>query len=310
MVSRMREVLNELRRIGNALEKIGGALVPTFDPGILDRYRAFSCVTQNGVLGLKGISNPDPVSFSELVGIDDTISAVAGNTEQFLSGLPSNNVLLYGPRGTGKSSVIKAALNRYAVMGLKMVEMPRDTLRHILDLAGFLRDRDGQFIIFCDDLSFEDNEQSYRSIRTVLEGGLQARPANMLIYATSNRRHLMSEKSQDNLPAGGGGELHPEEAREERLALSDRFGLRLGMQYFDMETYLKIVENYAKLGKIRMNKSLLRREAMQWSLDHGSFSGRTARQFIDSLQGRIGLKKTPLHGAHIGNKSADKRLFP
>lgn len=287
----MNEILRELKKLGNALEKIADSLSPSPDPTVFDRFRAFKCLARDGVLTLKGIEDPDPVSFHELLGIDDTISALNRNTEQFLAGLPCNNVLLYGPRGTGKSSVIKATLNKYSRKGLKMIEVQRDVLPYILDIADGVRGRSERFIVFCDDLSFEENEQSYRSIRTILEGGLETRPANMLVYATSNRRHLMPEKARENLPAQADGELHPEEAREERLALSDRFGLRLGMQYFDRETYLEIITGYAKARKLRIRQDVLRTEAMQWSLEHGSFSGRTARQFIDSLAGRLGLGK-------------------
>jgi len=199
-------------------------------------------------------------------------------------------VLLYGPRGAGKSSAIKALLNAYADKGLRMIEMARDTLDHILDIAEIIRDRKDKFIVFCDDLTFEEDDRSYRHIKTVLEGGLETRPANMLIHATSNRRHLMPEKISENLPDPN-DELHPEEALEEKISLSDRFGLRLGFQHFDADLYLRIIRNYAKLRKLRIDGEELKRLAMEWSISHGSFSGRTARQFIDSLEGK--LKKKP-----------------
>jgi hypothetical protein len=171
-----------------------------------------------------------------------------------------------------------------------MIEMPRDTLSHILEVAELIGERKEKFIIFCDDLSFEEDDRSYRHIKTVLEGGLETRPPNMRIYATSNRRHLMPEKISENLPDPQ-DELHPEEALEEKISLSDRFGLRLGFQNFDADVYLRITGNYAKLRKLGIDREGLRKQAMQWSISHGSFSGRTARQFIDSLEGTLKIRK-------------------
>jgi hypothetical protein len=224
------------------------------------------------------------------------VAGLRANTEQFLEGLPCNNVLLYGPRGTGKSSAVKAVFNAYAAKGLRMIEMQRDTLVHILEVAELIKKRKEKFIIYCDDLSFEEDEKSYRQIKTVLEGGLETRPANMLIYATSNRRHLMPEKTSDNLPVLTDGELHPADSLEEKLSLSDRFGLRFGFPHFDMETYLSIIDNYARLKKIGLPQEQLREAAMQWSMAHGSYSGRTARQFVDDLEGKTGRRKPSRSG--------------
>ncbi len=289
----MDTLLTQIALLNKSLERIADSLSPSFDTSALDRFKAFKCSSRNDQLILKGIATPDPITFAEIIGIDELISELRENTEQFLEELPCNNALLYGPRGTGKSSIIKALLNAYAGQGLRMIEMPRDGLSHILDIADILRDRAEKFIIFCDDLTFEEDERSYRHIKTVLEGGLETRPANMLIYATSNRRHLMPETIGEN-QRDPKGELHPEEAVEEKISLSDRFGLRLGFQYFDFDTYFEIVRNYAEIRKIRLDRKELRRLAMQWSISGGSFSGRTARQFIDSLEGRQRLKKKPL----------------
>jgi len=272
--------------LNKSLERIADALSPSFDASVLDRFKAFKCSSRNDQLMLKGIATPDPITFSEIIGIDELIHELRENTEQFIEGLPCNNALLYGPRGTGKSSIVKALLNAYADQGLRMIEMPRDGLSHILDMADILRDRAEKFIIFCDDLTFEEDERSYRHIKTVLEGGLETRPSNMLIYATSNRRHLMPETIEEN-QRDPKGELHPEEALEEKISLSDRFGLRLGFQNFDFDIYFEIVRNYTKIRKIRIDREELRRLAMQWSISSGSFSGRTARQFIDSLEGSM-----------------------
>jgi predicted AAA+ superfamily ATPase len=292
----MDELLKELRSLNKTLQRLADAMLPSQDAGIFDAFRAFHTYSRQDVLLLKGIIDPDPVRFRELKGIDAVIQGLRDNTEQFLRDLPCNNVLLYGPRGTGKSSAVKAVFNAYVDRGLRMIEMQRDTLVHILEVAEMIKKRREKFIIYCDDLSFEEDEKSYRQIKTVLEGGLETRPANMLIYATSNRRHLMPEKAVDNLPVLSDGELHPGETVEEKLSLSDRFGLRFGFPHFDMDTYLSIIDNYAHLKKIGTSRQELKEKAMQWSLSHGSFSGRTARQFVDDLEGKTGRRKPQISG--------------
>ncbi len=292
----MNELLKELRLLNKTLKRLADAVSPSQDTGIFDAFRAFQAYSRQDILLLKGIKDPDPVRFRELKGIDAVIQGLKANTEQFLGGLPCNNVLLYGPRGTGKSSAVKAVFNAYAGRGLRMIEMQRDTLVHTLEVAEMIKKRKEKFIIYCDDLSFEEDEKSYRQIKTVLEGGLETRPANMLIYATSNRRHLMPEKTSDNLPVLTDGELHPADSLEEKLSLSDRFGLRFGFPHFDMETYLSIIDNYAHLKKIGLQQQELREKAMQWSMAHGSFSGRAARQFVDDLEGKTGQKKPSRSG--------------
>jgi len=286
-----KDIVIELRILNNCLIRIADAVAPQPDGRIFDAGTAFRVYAGNNGFGLRAINKPDPVKFAELRGIDDPAGELRQNTEQFVAGLPCNNALLFGPRGTGKSSAVKACLNEYADKGLRMIEMPRDTLLHIIELAELLKERPERFIIFCDDLSFEEDEKAYRRIKTVLEGGLEARPANMLIYATSNRRHLMPDRTTDTLPVLSEGELHPAETVEEKMSLSDRFGLRLGFLHFDMDTYLDIVFNYVRLRKMRIKKEEIRRGAIQWSLAHGSFSGRTARQFVDDLEGRLKLGK-------------------
>jgi predicted AAA+ superfamily ATPase len=287
----MTDILKELKNLNSTLQRLADFLLPELDPAVFGRYKAFRAYTKNNNLSIKGIAEPDPIRLQELRGIDQIIRELKKNTEQFLQGLPCNNVLLYGPRGTGKSSAVKAILNAYGNRGLKMIEMPRDTLFHILDVAEIIKDRQENFIIFCDDLTFEEEEKSYRQLKTILEGGLETRPKNMLIYATSNRRHLMPEMAGDNLPTFSEGELQPAETVEEKMSLSDRFGLRFGLPHFDVETYLDIVCNYASLRKISIDYESLRENAMQWSLSHGSYSGRTARQFVDDLEGHMGSGK-------------------
>lgn len=286
----MDDLVNQLNLLNKNLQRIADSVSPAFDISVLDRFRAFKCSSHNEQLILKGIDAPDPVTFTEIIGIDELVDELKENTEQFLEGLPCNNALLYGPRGTGKSSIVKALLNAYADRGLRMIEIPRDTLSHILDMADIIRNRTEKFIVFCDDLTFEEDEKSYRHIKTVLEGGIEMRPSNMLIYATSNRRHLMPETIGGN-QRDPKGELHPEDELEEKISLSDRFGLRLGFHYFDFDIYFDIIKNYTKIRRLRIDREELRRLAMQWSISHGSFSGRTARQFMDSLEGRLRKKK-------------------
>jgi predicted AAA+ superfamily ATPase len=288
----MDEILKELRSLNKTLRSLADSLLPSSDPAVFDAFRAFHAYSRQNTLIINGIKGPDPVRFTELKGIDAVIQGLRANTEQFIRDLPCNNVLLYGPRGTGKSSAVKAVFNAYSARGLRMIEMQRDTLVHVLEVAELIKERREKFIIYCDDLSFEEDEKSYRQIKTVLEGGLETRPANMLIYATSNRRHLMPEKTVDNLPVFSEGELHPGETIEEKLSLSDRFGLRFGFPHFDMDTYLEIIENYAHLKEIRLSRQELKEMAMQWSLAHGSYSGRTAKQFVDDIEGKA-LRSKP-----------------
>ncbi len=283
----MDEMLEEIRKLNATLQRIADGLAPGTDLSVLDRYKAFRVLSRSGRPLLTGIASPDPVRFRELKGIDDVIARLRMNTEQFLAGFPCNNVLLYGPRGTGKSSVVKALLNRYAAKGLRIIEMPKDALAHIFEVQEMIRTRHEKYILFCDDLSFSEEDDSYVPVKTVLEGGVETRPGNALIYATSNRRHLMPERAADNMPVVSAGELQPSETLEEKMSLSDRFGLRLGFGHYSAETYLEIIANYALLRNIRLRPEELRSRAMAWSLSQGSFSGRAARQFIDDLDGRM-----------------------
>lgn len=287
----MENLLKEIRLLNANLKRIADVLAPEADPDVLDRHRAFRAYSENNRLFVKGISLPDPVRFRELKGIDEILTSLSQNTLQFIQGLPCNNVLLYGPRGTGKSSAVKALLNEYGSKGLRLIELPRETLVHIAEIREILRQRPEKYILFCDDLSFSENDDSYINIKTILEGGLEARPSNILIYATSNRRHLMPERAEDNLPIFSEGELHTGETLEEKMSLSDRFGLRLGVGHFDMDTYLDIIFNYAGIRGIRIGKEEIKAAAMQWSISHGNFSGRTARQFVDDLEGQLKKKR-------------------
>lgn len=283
----MADLLDEIKKLNETMQRIADCLSPEADLAVLDRYKAFRVQSQNSRPLLTGIASPDPVRFRELKGIDDVVARLRANTEQFIAGLPCNNVLLYGPRGTGKSSAVKALLNHYGAKGLCIIEIPKDALAHVFEVQDMIRQRREKYILFCDDLSFSKDDDSYVPVKTVLEGGLEIRPENAIIYATSNRRHLMPEKAVDNMPDFSAGELQPAETLEEKLSLSDRFGLRLGFEHYTADTYLEIIANYAMIRGIRIRPEELRRRAMEWSLSQGSFSGRAARQFIDDLDGQL-----------------------
>ncbi len=284
--------------MAEALESIAARLERLLDraerllPGVPaplteDECRAFTAFRWEGTGGgrLVPIRHPHHVELDDLVGIDDVKDELVRNTRQFVGGLSANNVLLWGERGNGKSSCVKGLLPRFAGRGLRLVEVQRWDLLGLPAIAAMLRELPYRFILFCDDLSFGEGETAYRGLKTILEGGIEARPENVLLYATSNRRHLMPEPMTDNV---GGGEIHPEEAVSEKLSLSDRFGLSLGFFSVDQDEYLAIVTHYAQRLDLPIAPDDLRREALLWSRYSGRRSGRAARQFIDDLAGRLG----------------------
>ncbi|GBE02567.1 MAG TPA: ATP-binding protein [Nitrospirae bacterium] len=286
-VDDMDELVRQLRELNTNFRRFLDQFRPVVDLSVLDRYVAFKVFPRGDQLMIEGIDAPDPVTFDELKGIDEVVTLLKRNTMQFLRGLPCNDVLIYGPRGTGKSSAVKAVLNKYRDEGLRMIEVDRAALLRLHEILGLIRGRKEHFIVFCDDLTFHEEENAYIRLKAVLEGGLETRADNLLIYATSNRRHLMPERVSDNTAVYSDGELHPSESVEERVSLSDRFGLRIGLVQFDVNVYLDIVRNYVRLRKIEVgDNELLRKRALQWATSHGSFSGRTARQFADDLEGR------------------------
>ena len=235
---------------------------------------------------LTPVVHPHLFDLNDLVGIDDIRDEVVRNTTQFVSGLPANNVLLWGERGCGKSSLVKGLLKLFAQQGLRLIELKRWDIMSLPAITALLRDQPYRFILFCDDLSFDEGEGDFRALKTLLDGDIEERPANVLIYATSNRRHLMPERMEDNT---GGGEIHPEEAVGEKLALSDRFGLSLGFYCLDQDEYLAVVRRYAEQRRLDVTDEELRDKALKWSGLSGRRSGRSARQFIDDLEGRLGL---------------------
>jgi predicted AAA+ superfamily ATPase len=248
--------------------------------GLVSRYRALRWESEPG--GLVGISCPDPVGLNDLVGYNSQKQQVCHNTEQFLKGYPANNVLLYGSRGTGKSTMVKALLNEYGEQGLRLVELTCDNLESLPEVIALLRGHALKYIIFVDDLSFEDYETRYKGLKAALEGSLTARPDNILIYATSNRRHLVREYHSDrNAPLDD--EIHTWDTMQEKLSLSDRFGLTITFPSPTQQLYLEIVEKLIEERGLTLDPELVRRSALAWERSHHGPSGRTARQFVDSL---------------------------
>ena len=235
----------------------------------------------------------DPIELADLMFIDRQKERIEANTAQFVQGFPANNVLWWGARGTGKSSLIHALLNRYAAQGLRLIEMDKRALGSLPRIVALVRNSPYRFILVCDDLSFAADDASYKELKSVLEGSVFRSSENVLIYATSNRRHLLPEHMADNLAASHeGGELHESEAVEEKVSLSDRFGLWLSFQPFKQAAYLDVVEHWlarigARYGVTAMLTESARREAFQWALARGARNGRSAQYFARDWVGRM-----------------------
>lgn len=231
-----------------------------------------------------------PIHLSDLKDIDDQKKRVDDNTRQFVYGQRANNVLLTGARGTGKSSIVRAMLTEYSTEGLRVIEVDKTDLVDLPHIVDLVRKRSERFIIFCDDLSFEDGEPGYKALKTVLDGSFASVPDNVLIYATSNRRHLMPEYFSENQQTtyGDDGELHPGEAVEEKVSLSDRFGLWVSFYSFNQDAYLQIVRHWLGVFGVDLKDwdDVIRREALQWSMMRASRSGRVAWQFARDYSGK------------------------
>jgi predicted AAA+ superfamily ATPase len=230
---------------------------------------------------LRPISYIDPVQLNDLLGIDTQKQQIIQNTERFTTGLPANNVLLWGARGTGKSSLIKALLNAYKGSNLRMIEVDKQDLVYLPEIVDDIRELPQRFIIFCDDLSFEEGDSQYKSLKSVLEGSIELPPDNVLVYATSNRRHLMPEHMRDNLDSRlVDGEVHYSDTVEEKISLSDRFGLRLGFYPQNSQAYLEIIDNL--FPDFPSDRTNLHKAALDFAHQNASKSGRTAKQFYNA----------------------------
>jgi len=242
---------------------------------------------------LQPIHSSSPIRLDDLKCIDRQKTAIVQNTRQFLQGLPANNVLLWGPRGTGKSSLVKAILNEFKADGLRLIEVESQHLVDLPEICTTVQQQDGRFIIYCDDLSFEANDPSYKALKVVLDGSISTTPDNIMIYATSNRRHLIPEYMSENREATViDGELHLSETTEEKISLSERFGLWLSFHPFSQDQYLTIIDHWvSRLGAPVSDRQLLHKQALRWALEHGSRSGRIAWQFARDWTGKELLKR-------------------
>ena len=239
------------------------------------------------------IDRPANICLSDLQCIQRQKNIINRNTQQFLANLPANNVLLWGPKGTGKSSLIKALLSEHQQQGLNLIEVERNDLTDLRYIIEQLSCKEGHFILYCDDLSFEGDDLDYKAIKVILDGSLSNTRDNVLIYATSNRRHLLPESMSDNVASQTiQGELHLSDAIEEKLSLSERFGIWLAFHPFNQEQYLEIVDYWLeKLGHYSCDKKTVRKASLKWVLERGSRSGRSAWQFARDWIGQQKLKE-------------------
>ena len=243
---------------------------------------------------LIAIQQPRKIDLDDLKGIEKQKEKIIQNTLQFLNGLPANDVLLTGSRGTGKSSIVRALLTKYANQGLRLIEIERDDLSELPEIQKIIQHRPEKFIVYCDDLAFNAEDENYRSLKSVLDGSLQSGSSNFIIYATSNRRHLLPEFMHENTPVTRVDvpqytELHPQEAIEEKISLSDRFGMWLSFYPMDQNLYLEIVEHYLQKAEMELTAEA-RAEALRWCQARGQRSGRAAYQFSKHWIGSQYLK--------------------
>ncbi|HRW59198.1 MAG TPA: ATP-binding protein [Defluviicoccus sp.] len=272
-----------LRRLAEALDRLAPALPPSAS---LDDGDAF--IWSAGASGLRVVASVNRLDLSLLQGIGQQAATLLANTERFAAGLPANNALLWGARGTGKSSLVKAIhghINAERPGALALVEIHREDIASLPDLLLRLKASPRRCLLFCDDLSFDGRDASYKSLKAVLEGGIEGRPENVVFYATSNRRHLMPREMIDNERATA---VNRGEAIEEKISLSDRFGLWLGFHSFDQATYLAIVHAYVRHYRLPVADDVVAADAIAWAQARGARSGRVAWQFIQDLAGRLG----------------------
>ncbi len=277
------DAFDALARIADALERLAPKPSTEADLGVADAF-----VWHADPDRLEPIANVNRVDIGLLQGIERQREQLLDNTRRFANGLPANNALLWGARGTGKSSLVKAVhatINAERPASLVLVEIHREDIPSLPRCLRILKDSGRRTVLFCDDLSFDQQDDAYKSLKAVLEGGIEGRPANVVFYATSNRRHLMARDMIDNERSTA---INPGEAVEEKVSLSDRFGLWLGFHHVAQDTYFAIVEGYVAHYGLPIAVDELRREANEWAVTRGARSGRVAWQFIQDLAGRLG----------------------
>ena len=279
----IRDDLGHLQRIAEALERL--APVPVGLPDLTGEAFVWHTTPDR----LEPVLQVARVDLSLLIGIDRSRDTLLANTRHFAAGLPANNALLWGARGMGKSSLVKAVHAQIRAEGcdLKIVELNREDLPSVARLLTHLARSPARFILFCDDLSFAQDDQHYKSLKAVLDGGISGRPENVLFYATSNRRHLMPRDMIDNERSTA---INPSEAVEEKVSLSDRFGLWLGFHNCSQDQFFEMIRAYAAHHKLQVADDVLIREAVEWSMTRGGRSGRVAWQYIQDLAGRLGQR--------------------
>ncbi|WP_349367970.1 ATP-binding protein [Salinarimonas sp.] len=276
------------RRIAEALERLAPPPQAPFEPEAADAF-----VWRAERARLAPVAKVNRVALSLLRGIDRVRDTLLDNTRRFADGLPANNALLWGARGMGKSSLVKAVhaeINETREGGrlpLKLVEIHREDIESLPELMGLVRPDPHRFLVFCDDLSFDAEDTSYKSLKAALEGGVEGRPENVLFYATSNRRHLLPRDMMENERSTA---INPGEAVEEKVSLSDRFGLWLGFHKCSQDEYLAMVHGYCDALALPADRESVRREALEWATTRGARSGRTAWQYVQDLAGRLGVR--------------------
>jgi predicted AAA+ superfamily ATPase len=278
-----------LTRADALLARVEALLPPAAAEVDWNSALAFRWRRRQGRGFLQPVPNLSPIALGDLQNIDHQKALIEQNTRQFVRGQPANNVLLTGARGTGKSSLIKACLNAYAGDGLRLIEVDKDDLHDLGDIVDLIAARPERFIVFCDDLSFEEGESGYKALKVALDGSVAAQSDNVLIYATSNRRHLLPEYMRDNesYRHTDDGEIHPGEVVEEKISLSERFGLWVSFHPFRQDDYLAIVAHWLRhFGCSDADAQTARGDALAWALERGSRSGRVAWQFARDWAGR------------------------
>ncbi|MEJ7137952.1 ATP-binding protein [Amphibiibacter pelophylacis] len=285
-------------RVGQLLDRVehllgaGAAATVDWSASTAFRCRAASGPWGSARLVLEPVGQVAPMALDALLEVDDQKERLRANTEQFVRGLPANHVLLTGARGTGKSSLIKAVLQHYAPRGLRLIEVDKEDLARLPEVMALVAGRPERFVVYCDDLSFDEGESGYKALKSALDGTISAQGDNVLIYATSNRRHLLPERFSDNLSTNRSddGEIHPGEAIEEKISLSERFGLWLSFYPFSQDQYLAITGQWLRhLGASDEQVAQARPHALTWATQRGSRSGRVAQQFARDHMGRISL---------------------